>query len=410
MYDLRTFIPMEPTQTPPDSKWLKDLQKRSWEPEVLISGITLAFLFSFPSQLVKLAAWAIQEVGVPFLGAWILLLYLSSVVSMFKLFFISHLALRMAWAGLLGLSYAFPKGVIKENLFKQSQDLTYATPTQLVLRLERICSMVFAFPVSIGMIVFSISTVLVALLTVQVAFGLDFFTVYMLFIVLIFAFSLYNLLTKNTRFRQRLATRLDATIQSIYQSNLGKWTVIGYVLTLIAISIPLTMLDTQNFRLFFNQAQLPAHQIELPESSFTYESHADPDRRFPRAMVPYEVADGTHLPIRVAFYAEDASFVKQLNSEFPITLDTLNWHAIEKPEHLLRVFVNDSLVSIDHWRTLRTAGSRQAVMQGLMDASALKSGYNDIRIEKLVVLTPMFGQGAEPRHRTNWAAFSVIRP
>jgi hypothetical protein len=401
---------MEPTQTPPDSKWLKDLQKRSWEPEVLISGITLAFLFSFPSQLVEWAVWAIQDLGVPFLGIWILLLYLSSIVSIFKIFFISHLALRMAWAGLLGLSYAFPKGVIKENLFKSSQGLTYATPTELVLRLERICSMVFAFPVSIGMIVITISLVLVAMLALQVAFSLDFFTVYMLFIVFIFAFALYNLFSKNNRMRQALATRLDSTIQSIYQSNLGKWTVIGYLLTLFVISTPLTISDTRNFRQFFNQASLPQSHIDSPDRGLTIGTDADPNARFPRAQVPSDVADGTHLAIRVALYKEDEEMVEQLNQSFVTTLDTLNWHTLDTPEHLLRVFVNDSLVTVSEWRTMRMPGTRQNVAQGLIDATALKRGYNDIRIEKLVVLTPMFGDQAEPRHRTHWAAFSVIRP
>jgi hypothetical protein len=43
---------------PPDKKqqdlsWIEHLQKNSWEPEVIISGISLAFLFAIPSQLFK---------------------------------------------------------------------------------------------------------------------------------------------------------------------------------------------------------------------------------------------------------------------------------------------------------------------------------------------------------------------
>jgi hypothetical protein len=34
--------------------WLDDLQKNSWEPEVIISGIALAFIFAFPAQLLAI--------------------------------------------------------------------------------------------------------------------------------------------------------------------------------------------------------------------------------------------------------------------------------------------------------------------------------------------------------------------
>lgn len=33
-----------------DLTWLENLHRNSWEPEVIISGITLAFIFIFPSK------------------------------------------------------------------------------------------------------------------------------------------------------------------------------------------------------------------------------------------------------------------------------------------------------------------------------------------------------------------------
>lgn len=79
--------------------WLESLQRNSWEPEVIISGITLAFLFSFPSKIYTFSAMLVQEVGLAFVGAMLVLLYLSAVISVFKIFFVVHLVLRFIWAG-----------------------------------------------------------------------------------------------------------------------------------------------------------------------------------------------------------------------------------------------------------------------------------------------------------------------
>jgi len=108
--------------------WLEQLQRNSWEPEVLISGIILAFLFAFPSRVYEFAAFLIQEVGVGSMLSWLVLIYLTAIISVFKIFFVVHLGLRFMWAGLLGLSYAFPKGVIQEKLFKSGRAMIISPP------------------------------------------------------------------------------------------------------------------------------------------------------------------------------------------------------------------------------------------------------------------------------------------
>ncbi|TVQ15834.1 MAG: hypothetical protein EA364_01210, partial [Balneolaceae bacterium] len=114
---------IEPEVAKPDPgdktpAWLSDLQKRSWEPEVLISGLFLAFIFLFPAHIYDFSARLVQDHGLDFTGALILLIYLATMINVFKFFFIAHIVLRLAWAGLLGLSYAFPGGVINVNLFR----------------------------------------------------------------------------------------------------------------------------------------------------------------------------------------------------------------------------------------------------------------------------------------------------
>jgi len=104
-----------------DLTWLENLRRNSCEPEVIISGIIFAFLFIFPSKVYEFSAYLIQDLGVGYLPSSLVLLYLTMIISIFKIFFVVHLALRFIWAGLLGLSFAFPEGVIQEKLFKMGQ-------------------------------------------------------------------------------------------------------------------------------------------------------------------------------------------------------------------------------------------------------------------------------------------------
>ncbi len=57
-----------------DLTWLENLQRNSWEPEVIISGITLAFLFIFPSKVYEFAAYLFQDLGVGYLPSSLVLL------------------------------------------------------------------------------------------------------------------------------------------------------------------------------------------------------------------------------------------------------------------------------------------------------------------------------------------------
>ena len=101
-----------------DLTWLEHLQKNSWEPEVIISGITLAVLFIIPSKLFDFSVILIQDYGLEAIPGKLVLVYATLVVTVFKIFLVIHLIMRFIWAGMLGITYAFPQGVIKENLLK----------------------------------------------------------------------------------------------------------------------------------------------------------------------------------------------------------------------------------------------------------------------------------------------------
>lgn len=130
-------------------KWLTDLQQRSWEPEILLSGIVLYGMFKVPSLLdgfllyFKLNIFGdLQDV--------------DNLVALFKvgvywliLGLVLHLVCRGIWIGMVGLSYAFPEGIRMDRLKYQGpfREKVERTPSyeQIVIKLEKLCSALFSF-------------------------------------------------------------------------------------------------------------------------------------------------------------------------------------------------------------------------------------------------------------------------
>lgn len=244
--------------------WLENLQRNSWEPEVIISGITLAFLFAFPSKIYTFSAMLVQELGLHFLGAMLVLLYLSAVISVFKIFFVVHLVLRFIWAGLLGLSYAFPEGVIKENLFKISRDYEYQKPREMVLAMERICSMTFAYPISLVFIMLIFTSYLGFLLIIYVSLDISFI------IISVIGFMLLMVFNKKSNLNKKYANSILSSVGAIYKSNLGKWFSIFYGLGIFLFSTPLIYNDIRDFSLFFNEINLLENELRWPTKELSY--------------------------------------------------------------------------------------------------------------------------------------------
>ena len=132
----------------PVPKWLEELQQKSWEPEILLSGIVLYGMFKVP------------EILDDFLAFYKLNIYgnsndIDNLVSLFKTGIywligglILHLICRGIWIGMVGLSYTFPKGIRLDKINYQepfkSKVERIVPYEQIVIRLEKISSALFS--------------------------------------------------------------------------------------------------------------------------------------------------------------------------------------------------------------------------------------------------------------------------
>ena len=136
------------------SGWLEPLKRNSWEMELLLTGFVLIGLLQLPEYLEHLQQvlemrfvtthWGVQNlINLP-----IGILYIGSQVMTVSLIIL--LLLRGYWIGLVGLSSAFPKGINHKKLSFTKHFSYYLQKKSMdtepsIVRLDNICSSVFAF-------------------------------------------------------------------------------------------------------------------------------------------------------------------------------------------------------------------------------------------------------------------------
>ncbi len=392
-----------------DLTWLENLQRNSWEPEVIISGIILAFLFIFPSKVYEFSAYLIQDLGVGYLPSSLVLLYLTMIISVFKIFFVVHLSLRFIWAGLLGLSFAFPEGVIQEKLFKMGQGFKYQKPDEMALKMEKICSTTFAYPISLTIVFLIFTFYLGVLIVVYVILDLQFLIIYVIFMLSLIFFSLLMASKKKTKFKIWYSGTILSSIAAIYQSNLGKWFTLLYGIVIFGMAAPIIMADIKDFSLFYNETNINNNEQEWPAKNLYFEEYHDSEKRFAKAFIPKEETSENMLKIGVVRYQGDSKIMERIKADFNVSLDTLAWHELNETADLHRIYLNDSLINIEDWSKVRLAASGQKVYQSAFLIEKLTKGRHQIRIEKLVLDYDFFTDEPKIKLLKNWAKFEFIK-
>jgi len=156
--------------------WLIDIQNTSYNPELLISGLSLFSLFKLDKVLEDLTVFMIQESTInPYL-IFIATLYISVSITTLKYLFVFHLIMRGVWVGIVGITFVFPEGIKFEKLPKVSQQdfvkKEYSDPVESVITLEKICSSIFSIAFSAVGIILSI-LVFIVFATILNLFGIS---------------------------------------------------------------------------------------------------------------------------------------------------------------------------------------------------------------------------------------------
>src|SRR5882724_13596007 len=131
-------------------KWLNQIQSRTWEAELLISGgaiISLFQIFAFLSVQFQ-NIYAISR----FLGS---LMFLLIGIKFLIVYFSLHLLSRTFWLSLIFLQRIYPDGINIERLKFVEPFRLMATRFDLskwILNLDKYCSLLFSWAVNIVLI------------------------------------------------------------------------------------------------------------------------------------------------------------------------------------------------------------------------------------------------------------------
>lgn len=390
-----------------DLTWLEHLQKNSWEPEVIISGITLAVLFIIPSRLFDISVVLIQDYGLEQIPAQLILVYFSLIITVFKIFLVIHLIMRFIWAGMLGITYAFPDGVIKENLFKYSQSVDYPHPTFYLVKLERWCSMIYGFPISVAVPIFSITGYLSALIGIYLVFNLDFQVVYVIFMITMVILAGFSIVKKSNKLKDSIGKSMSSTIGAVYQSNLGKWSFISFSIVLVAISSPFISQDLKGFSDFQTNVNLDDSQYDWPKDQGYFEEYNSEKKRFARVWTSKKTVDSEFMQLYLPRYARDENSISKMNEL--LSSDTIQWSTVNEYQDQFRIYINDSLIHLGKWSKVRAGHTGQMALFGQVPVGHLKPGLHELRVEKLIYLPPFLSTGNELRYRKNWARFEFVK-
>ncbi len=144
-------------------KWLRKLQRESWQAELLVSGIAIFGALQLPGLVTDFLDWALLHLSDKFVF-FVMLIYIYLKISAFILIvtFILHFSLRALWVGLVGVNSVFPDGINLESKIQSKDFLLKAKeefPEQisLIVKLDRLCSVLFGFAGQLSMLFLAIN-------------------------------------------------------------------------------------------------------------------------------------------------------------------------------------------------------------------------------------------------------------
>lgn len=145
-------------------KWLVDLESQSWQTEMVASGLAIVgslalgpLLISFSENLIPyFSDHTLRNLEAVFT-------YLFNAQTIMVMCFIMHLSLRILWAGFLGLSSVYPRGINSEKKIIYAESLIKQVKKEFPdlsaysIKLDKVCSIIFSIICALLMLLVSIA-------------------------------------------------------------------------------------------------------------------------------------------------------------------------------------------------------------------------------------------------------------
>lgn len=375
--------------------WLKDIQNKSWEPEILISGITLTFIFLLSNQIYNFCALLIQKYGVFDSIANSFYIISIFILTGLKITLIIHLIFRGIWAGFVGLSYVFPKGINKRKLPKSKRSTQYNKPETFVIKFENICSLLFSFVfasiASVFAAIIGLSPlVLLFIFDINTAIAryiANYYAIFLFFGAIIIAI-LINTKFKDSKFRKFLDNSIFEYTQKIYSTNLGKAKT--YFL-FTAFSLLIVLFSYQDIFLKFNFRNDKPSGISSSDQPISlhkdnYESFRNPKLRIPKATIGHFYNSDNDVRLFISHFKADEFTVKKINQNLSQKkLDSVLFTS-DKIDltGLYQLYLDDNKISDINWFSIQHQDTDQNGLITSLNIEEINQGIHRLHVHKWV--------------------------
>jgi hypothetical protein len=382
---------MNKSKTP---NWLIDIQNKSWEPEILISGITLTFLFILSNYIFNFYGMLIQELNVRLVVARNLYIVSTIILTGLKVGLIFHLILRGIWTGFVGLSYVFPEGVNKQNMPVQRRNIDIHKPEIFVIKLEKICSLLFSFIFSSIIFISSFCLGMIPFAILYIT-GLDMSIIRTLILYVIVPFYLAigiiwiilaNLEKTKRKIQEKTENSIFSNILAIYFTNIGiKKTMLIFLLYFIIISL-ISMPDLLRFD-FDNKKSKGIHReagiIKLNQDN--YQNKRDENLRISKAAIDQFWITGNSVELFLSFFKDDLYTVNNLTknpaslSKLDFKIDSLDINI----QSIYQIYIDDKMIPELSWYGANNPSINQKGIITRIPIDSFSSGYHELKIDKI---------------------------
>lgn len=372
-------------------KWLTKIQNNSWEPEIIISGFSIAFFFILPKYIYNFTAMLIQDFGADAFLSFVQYAIMIFIITSLKVLFIGHLILRGLWTGLVGLSYVFPNGVKKELLEKDLKNHTFKKPIDLVIEIEKICSLIFSFAFLIILNLIKIMMfyfVLIAGKIIFYMFNLNSAEMQIaqliLIAIVVVVFLAFQTLKKKKFFAQN-SNSISANIIHTFSTNISKKRMRLILLSFIIIMIPLSYSSIANFKFDVRK------NLRNSKSSLTYVDQnnylnkKNSGLRIPRAAINSFLIENSILEIYISSYKRDEILIRDIKANVDKYEKVMPEVDIQKLDQsgLYQIFIDDEHIFVKEWLLQKGIENSQKFLTAEIPVDNLSSGIHTLKIKRV---------------------------
>ena len=397
--------------------WLSELQQKSWEPEILLSGIVLYGLFQIPAILDSLLLYGNDNLFGDTTDLDNLVNSLKVALYWLTCGLILHLVSRGIWVGMVGLSFTFPNGLNKDRLKvsgKFEKVLDKIPPIeQIIINLEKVSSALFSvsfmlFMVMMGAYLFILVFLVIPLVSFDLLIDLNSLSkvgetivaIYAMTVIIIGLLSLIDFITLGFFRRFKWVSKIYypfywvvsvVTLSRFYRpiyytiiSNYGKWK-IGVFLIFFAVTSLFGVGGLQD-SVFPGESltQLEFWNNARSTSSFSgYYDDQNDDFHSVQAQIQSDIISENTVRLFVVLkVTREDSIRKHCNYDSLATETEMTGSTIELQcaSSFYQVYLDDSLVNDQKWLFHYKQSTEQRGLLTYIDIRDLEPGMHSVKV------------------------------